>query len=193
MKGGAVLAVGILVVAVASGAAQDVSLSVSAGLFFPDHEAFRDIYGSGIPFSLDVWVGFSRAVGASIGVLYLGQKGTALIIEGPEEEHPLKFKMVSVPLSVFYRASFNRVVVRFGVGLGYHSYREAWKSIDIVHKGSDWAPVLYVTIERPVSGKASVFASLRYESIPTSSGSPVLGDVNVGGITAVAGILVRIH
>ena len=193
MRSGAVLAVGILAVAVASGAAQDVSLSVSSGLFLPGQEAFREIYGSGIPLSLDVWVGFSQSVGASIGVLYLGQKGTALIIEGPEEEHPLEFRMISVPLSVFYRASFGHVFVRFGAGLGYHSYRETWKSMDVVHKGSNWAPVMYAALERQVSGRASVFASLRYESIQTGSGSPVLGEVNVGGFTAVAGLLIRIY
>jgi hypothetical protein len=174
-------------------AAQDVSVSLSAGLFLPRQELYKDIYGTGIPVSLDLCVGLTDYLGASAGVVFLKQDGLALPLAGEGEEYPLEFRRVTVPVSLYLRFGRDNPTFRVGAGAAYHSFREKWTTVDAEHKGTKWSLLLQACCEVRLVPRLSLVGSLRTTSVSVEDGSPFGRAVNLGGLTALAGLSFRIR
>lgn len=174
------------------GLAQNVSASLSAGIFFPQQDVFRDIYGSGIPAALDIWTKISDEIGLSAGVTYCGVSGQALSLEGGGETYPLRLRLISVPVSIYYEWRKHRLAIRLGGGIGFSFYKETWEAVELMTSGNHLSPQFFVSVAHRLRPHLSVFGSVRYQSIPTGLSSPYFENVNLGGVFLLAGIMLGV-
>ncbi len=194
MKRSAGRILGIIFIAAVPLAAQDVSISLSAGMFFPRHQTYRDIYGTGIPASLEVWAGFGKSVGASAGISFLRQGGSALPVVGGDEEYPLAFRRTSFPLLLYFRFGNEALTFRIGAGMAYHSFREDWDTVDADFKGTAWSFLARAQGEVRLIPRLNFVLSVQTERVaPGSDSSPAGGRIDLGGLTAAVGLSLRIR
>jgi len=165
--------------------AENLSLSFSSGLFLPKQKEFKDMYGPGNPYALEVRALFLKNFGFSMGLEYLSMKGNA---SGGGEEYPLRFKMTSIPFAAFYRFPLKKILLSFGFGGSYNSFQEKWETVEIDFKEKKWGYLVFSSFEYRLSSKFFVLAKLRYDNIPTKKGSLLLKNVNLGGVKLVAGL-----
>lgn len=176
-----------------SAQAQRLSFSLSAGIFSPGQEMYREIYGPGVPLSFEGWLDFGSGFGLSAGVTRLRDSGLAVAVSGGGEEYPLKFERVSIPLTLFFVLRTGGTILRLGAGLAYHSYRESWQTVDLGFEGTKFAPRLSAAFEAPVLGRVSLLFSLAHESIATGIPSPTGRNVTLGGFQVLGGLSFRVR
>jgi hypothetical protein len=196
---GPALALGLAV----SGLAQEAELSFSAGGFFSGEGIYREIYGSSVPFTLELWLkawgsshrsrGYSALsnFGLTVGYNWLRDNGQALGQEGGQE-YPLEFRRTSVPLLAFCELDFKSVRVRVGAGVGIHSYREVWTTSTPAFEGRKVAPRFMIAALVGLSGRLSLIGSFVYEGIATGAGSLLSTNINLGGYQLLGGLCYRI-
>jgi hypothetical protein len=176
----------------AAGRAQELSISLAAGSFRASEEAYRGIYGSSVPFSVDVWLKLKGPFGLGAGFATLGDKGKAVPMGEGGAEYPVKLRRTSIPVVVFYQLGLKAVDIRLGAGLGAHRYEETWETVDLGFKGSKVSPRFFAAASVDLLGRLSLFGSAIYDTVPTGAGSPLVGKVNLGGVQILGGILFRI-
>jgi len=171
---------------------QNVSLSLSSGLFFPKEKIYKDIYGHSLPLDLEFRIGLSRYFGLSVGAAYLNDHGNAVNVHQGEDEYPVYLRMISFPASIFVGYPFARVSAFFGLGFSHHSYEEKWEGLALSHKGKKTSMIAYSGAEVRLSSRISARLALRYESIEAEPASPLFEGVNLGGISLLGGISFRL-
>jgi hypothetical protein len=187
----AALALPLLGLSVAA-PAQELSLSLAAGSFRASEEAYREIYGAGTPFAVDVWLKLKGPLGLAVGYGRLADQGNALPLGEGEAEYPVKFSRTSIPVTIFWRFYLKAVDVRLGAGLCFHSYKENWETVELSFKGHKTSPRFYAAMAFPILPRLSLFGSIAYDSIPTGAGSLLANDINLGGLQLLGGLAVRI-
>jgi len=173
--------------------AQEISLSLAAGSVFAADAAYRQVYGgSGLALEGNIWFKLKVPLGVAVGLGRLADDGFAVPMDGGEEEYPVEFRRTSVPLVVFYQVGGKAIDVRFGAGLGIHSYRESWETVDLVHEGHKVSFRLVLAATYALLDRLSLLCSVSYDSIRTGAGSPLAENADVGGVQLLGGLSFRI-
>jgi hypothetical protein len=172
--------------------AQRLSLSLAAGNFSASEDAYRQIYGSGVPYAADIWLRAIGPFGLAVGYSQIRDKGNAVPLGEDGPEYLVKFSRSSIPVVVFYQIDLKAVAVRFGAGLGFHHYEETWETVDLGFEGNKASPRFVIAASVALLGRFSLFGSATYDTIPTGAGSPLVEEVNLGGFQVLAGISFRI-
>jgi hypothetical protein len=176
----------------AAARSQELSVSLAAGSFRASEEAYRVIYGHSVPFSADLWLKLKGHFGLGSGFARLSDDGRAVPIGEDGGEYPLKFSRTSIPVVVFYQLDLKAVDIRFGAGLCAHRYEESWETVDLGFKGNKVSPRFFAAATVALLGRLSLFGSATYDTIPTGAGSPLVDEVNLGGVQVFGGISFRI-
>ena len=172
--------------------AQTLSVGVSAGLFFPGNETYQDVYGNSLPLDLDVRLGLTRYLGLAAGVSYVEDSGQAVNVNKGQDSYPVRFRMVSFPFSVYLLVPLDDFSLFAGAGMSVHSFKEEWQTVALSHKGDSTKPLVYAGAEYRFLQRVAARLTLRYETIRAGK-NPFLADgINLGGLTLLAGISVRI-
>jgi hypothetical protein len=176
----------------AAAGARQLSISLAAGNFRASEEAYRGIYGASVPFSADIWLKLKGHFGLGAGFSRLGDDGRAVPIGEDGAEYPVKFSRTSIPVVVFYQLDLKAVDIRVGAGLCAHHYEESWETVDLGFKGNKVSPRVFVAANVALLGRLSLFGSAAYDTIPTGAGSPLVDEVNLGGVQILGGISFRV-
>lgn len=193
MNAGRRIAVFLLVLGLTAAArAQELSLSLAAGSFFASQGAYREVYGSSVSFSAELWLKLKGPFGLAAGYGWVGDTGLAVPMDGGDAEYPVKFRRTSVPVVVFYQIDVKPVEVRLGAGLGIHRYKETWQTVDLGFSGHKVSPRFVMAASVALLGRFSLFGSVTYDTIPTGLGSPLVNEVNLGGLQLLGGVAFRI-
>ena len=166
----------------AAARAQELSVSLAAGSFRASEEAYREIYGAGTPFAMDVWLKLNGPFGLAAGYGWVGDTGLAVPMDGGDAEYPVKFRRTSIPVVVFYQIDFKAVDIRLGAGMCAHRYEETWETVDLGFKGNRVSPRFFAAASVALLARLSLFGSATLDTIPTGAGSPFVNDVNLGGL-----------
>lgn len=186
-------AVLILVLVLAAPApAEELSLSLAAGNFFASQGAYREVYGSSMSISADLWLKLKGPFGLAAGYGWVDDTGLAVPMDGGDAEYPVKFRRTSVPVVVFYQIDVKPVEVRLGAGLGIHRFKETWQTVDLGFSGHKVSARFVLAASVALLGRLSLFGSATYDTIPTGAGSPLVNEVNLGGLQLLGGVAFRI-
>jgi hypothetical protein len=172
--------------------AQELSLSLGAGGFFPSDDNYRLIYGSSLSFVGDIEIKLRGPLGFSVGFGRMSDKGVAVPMDGGTATYPVEFRRTSVPLIVFYQFDVGPVAICLGTGAGIHSYREAWQTADLDFEGHKVSPRYVLKISAELFKKISLFCSGTYESIRTGAGADLARNIDLGGFQLLGGLAFRI-
>ena len=187
------IAVFLLVLGLTAAAqSQELSLSLVAGSFRASEEAYRGIYGPSVPFSADLWLKLKGHLGLGAGFAGLSDEGRAVPIGEDGAEYPVKFRRTSIPVVVYYQLDIKTVGIRLGAGLCAHRYEETWKTVDLGFKGNKISPRFFAAATVALLGRLALFGSATYDTIPTGASSPLVNEVNLGGIQILGGISFRL-
>jgi len=176
----------------AAAPAQDLSLSVAAGGFFPSGERYRLIYGSGSSYAGDLWFKLRGPVGFAAGFGRLSDNGVAYPLSGGTDAFPLEFRRTSVPLVMFYQWEAGPAAIRLGAGVGIHRYRETWQTVDLDFRGNKAGPRFVLAASVEVIDWISLFCSASYESIRAMESTALATNVPIGGFQLLGGLEFRI-
>ena len=176
----------------AAARAQELSVSLAAGSFRASEEAYREIYGAGTPFAMDVWLKLNGPFGLAAGYGWVGDTGLAVPMDGGDAEYPVKFRRTSIPVVVFYQIDFKAVDIRLGAGMCAHRYEETWETVDLGFKGNRVSPRFFAAASVALLARLSLFGSATLDTIPTGAGSPFVNDVNLGGLQLLGGVAFKI-
>jgi len=183
----------LLILGLAAAApARELTVSLSSGSFFARQSVSRRIYGSSIPVSLEAGFKLKWGVGVSAGLVSIRDRGSALSLDGGEEEYGLKFRRLAIPVSAFYALESGKFEFRFGAGASFNSYAEDWESVDLGFEGNKVSPRFYAFAGYAVLPRWSLVGSVVYESIPTGAGSLLGENINLGGFQILAGVSYRV-
>lgn len=168
--------------------ATEWGFSAGAGICLLRQEEVRDIYGAGFPVGVQAWTGFKNWK-ISAGFEYLSERGQAVPLDGGTDEFPLRLKVTSIPVILFYQVWIKDVFLAVGGGASYSRYEERWEDLDIVVKGQKWGPVLALMGGYRLNPRWSVFGSIRYDPMPTGKNSLLVREVKLGGLKIGAGVM----
>lgn len=175
----------------AFGLAQEGEISLAAGGFLASEGAYREIYGTSYPLSLDLWWKFKGPIGLSAGFGWLKDDGLALAL-GDGVDYPVELRMTSIPLVAFYEVDLKSVRIRIGAGVGIHSYEEVWPTSTPVFEGDKVGPRFIVSTFVGLSGRLSLVGTFVYENISTGAGSLLATNVGLGGYQFLFGMSYRV-
>jgi hypothetical protein len=190
---GASLALAALIAAAGppAASAQDLGLSVLAGVHSGRESGFRDIYGAAIPVGLELRF-MTRRIGFSIGGFTIGAAGAALSPDGGAENYPVKIRMKSFPATAFLRVPWGRAGFDLGFGAVRTTYKETWFVGGFRAEGSAWGFLLGLNTHYDLTPRLALSGSVRILSVPTGRDSLFGGDIDLGGFQALAGVTYRL-
>jgi hypothetical protein len=172
---------------------QTLSVRAGAGVLFPREDSYKKIYGNSFPLLFEAKVRVFKNCGFTAGLDWRSDKGKAWPLGEAAEEFPLRFKMISIPVSVFCEFPIKMGTVpvdaAFGLGISWNSYKENWETAELSHGGKTWGPLVYAAVDFRIVSRAGLFASLRWESVPTGQESPFGRNINLGGIKLLGGVI----
>ena len=171
---------------------QSLALGLFSGGFFPKEQTYRDIYGASLPLEFEFRLGLFKNLGLAAGVSYVGDSGEALNVDQGQDSYPVRFRMVSFPLSAFLLFPLNGVSLLGGAGVSFHSYEETWQTVSISHEGNSTKPFIYGGVEFRLLARVAARLTLRYENISSGENPLLANEINLGGLTLLAGVSVRI-
>lgn len=176
----------------AAAPAQEAGLTLAAGGFLANESVYRDIYGSSLPLTVELWGMTKGSFGLAAGLCLIKDKGLALAVGGGEAEYPVEFRRTTVPIVAFYQLDLKAVQVRFGAGVGVHSYEEVWTTSEPDFTGRKVSARFVISASTRLVGRLSVVGSFVYESIQTGAGSALSSDVDLGGFQFLGGLSLRV-
>lgn len=175
----------------ASGPAQEAGLHVASGAFLANDALCREIYGATVPLMAEIWLKAIGPFGLSTGLTWLKDDGLAITQGGGSEEYPLKLRRATIPVVAFYQLDLKAVHLRFGAGLGFHTYRERWTTEDIVYEGRKVSPRFVFQAWKRLGGRLSLVGTFVYEGVSTGAGSVLTSSVDLGGYQFLGGLSYR--
>lgn len=168
--------------------AQELTVSAAAGGMFPSNRLYRGIYGRSLVLAGDVWLDLKGPLGLTAGFSALSDDGVA---SGPDDLYEVKLTRRTVPVVAYGRFSAGPVTVRAGAGLAFHRVSETWRTVDLDFTGNRTAPRFLLSASVRLAGRLSLLACATYD--PLRVKKDLYSDsVDVGGLTAVAGLSLRI-
>jgi len=176
----------------AQGYAQTISVGVSSGLFFPQEKAYRDIYGTSLPFEIEVRAGLTKYLAFAAGMGYLRDSGQALNVNQGPDRYSVEFRRFSFPVSVVLLFPMDNLSLFAGAGMSLHSYEEKWQTITLTHTGTKIKPLAYAGVEYRVLPRVAARLSVRYEIIRAEKNPSLAKELNLGGLTIQGGVSLKI-
>lgn len=173
-------------------AQEKLSLSFGAGSLFPTGETYRQIYGSSLVLTGDVWFKLKGPVGITAGFGHLADDGLALAVSGGDEEYPVRFRRQTIPLVLFYEIEIGPIDIRAGAGAGFHLFKETWRTVDLDYSGNKIGPRFLLAASVEVIDRLSLLCSLTYDSLRKETGYPLTYEVKLGGFQLLGGLAFRI-
>jgi len=173
---------------VTSAKAQSLSVSAAGGGMFPSNGLYRDIYGRSLALAGDLWLDLRGPFGFTAGFSALSDDGVAL---GPDDLYDVKLTRRTVPVVAYGRFGVGPVTVRAGAGLAFHRVEETWRTVDLGFTGTKTAPRFLLGASVRLIGRLSFTAYATYDPLHMKE-DPYASSVDVGGLTAVAGLAWRI-
>lgn len=167
---------------------QAISFSLSSGLLLPKEEIYRDIYGQSVPVALEFRIGLGRNFGLAGGIEYLSDSGTAFNANQGEVDYPLRFRMISYPVSGYFLYPLGKFSLSLAAGISFHSYKEEWEDLDSSHEGKKSKPFFSGGFEYRFLPRVALRLLVRYESIATERSPFLQREVNLGGFSILGGI-----
>ena len=168
--------------------AQELAVSAAAGGMFPSNGLYRDIYGRSLVLAGDVWLDLKGPFGLTTGFSALSDDGVAF---GQPDLYDIKLTRQTIPVVAYGRFAVGPVTFRAGAGLAFHRVSETWRTVDLDFTGSRTAPRFLLSASVRLAGRLSVLACATYDPLRLKEG--IYSDsVDVGGVTAVAGLSLRI-
>jgi hypothetical protein len=163
-------------------AADEAMIKLRAGYFVPRDKDFRDIYGGGMVFGLEISAEAAKNVELWAEAAYFAKTG-----ELSFTKETARLRIVPAGGGVRYVSTAGRFVYYCGFGLNYHSYREA-SPLGTAHWGR---PGLVVEAGSRVRTAKRVFidVSLRYSYCRMK---PADFAFNVGGLELGVGLAYRL-
>ena len=175
--------------AAGSGMATELSVAAVGGPYLPTQKAFRDVYGTGASYGLDVHWLITRNLGISTGVMNLERRGTAVSLDGGPEAMGVKLRLTSIPLTAFLYIPQGRIGIDLGIGFAYHNFEEAWiDESGPASSGTKWGMLASGSIAVAITSRLAVVGTLRYFDVPTGRPSRLTDKVNLGGFQALVGV-----
>jgi hypothetical protein len=188
MKTRAILALAGIALCAPSLAAVDLAVSAGANICLLRQKELREAYGSSFPVGLQVWSGWKNWR-LSVGLEYLSDTGRAFPLDGGQDDFPLRLRVTTIPVGIYYQVWVKDVFLAFGGGTGYTWFEEKWVDLDIVVKGKNWGPFAAFIGGYRVNPRFSVHGSVRYDPMPTGKRSFLVPEVKLGGLKVGAGIM----
>jgi hypothetical protein len=175
-----VLALGLLLVV--SLGAEEAMVKLRAGYFFPRDKDFRNIYGGGMAFGLEISAEAAKNVELWAEAAYFAKTG-----ELSFTKETARLRIVPAGGGVRYVRSAGRLAYYCGFGLSYYSYREA-SPLGTVHWGR---PGLVVEAGSRVrtTGRTFIDFSARYSYCRMK---PADFAFNLGGLELGVGLAYRL-
>jgi hypothetical protein len=169
---------------VRTAAAQGPALTLKAGGFFPSDDIFREVYGSGLVFGLDVTVPLTGILDLWAGADFLGQSGLL-----PVSEEATNVRIV--PLFAGLRARFDGRKVRpyLGVAAAYFLFHEE-NPIGSVTE-SALGLITQAGLLARLGGAVWLDLFAGYRACTVSSGGEDPLEANLGGLSAGLGLAYR--
>ncbi len=172
--------------------AQTLSLCLSGGLLFPAEKTYSDVYGNSAPLDFEVRLGVLKNLGLAAGVSYISDSGQAINLNQGPDRYPVQFRRVSIPLSAYLLLPLKGVSVFAGGGIGFHSYEEKWQTVPLSRKGNTTKPLVYTGVEYRLLPRVGVRLALRYEFIKAGANPLRTDKVDLGGLTLLGGVSIRV-
>lgn len=172
--------------------AQKLSLCLSGGSFFPAERTYRDVYGNSVPLDFEVRLGVIKNLGLAAGVSYISDSGNAVNLSQGRDSYPVRFRRISFPLTAYLIFPLGDFSFFGGAGVSFHSYEEEWQTVPLSHKGNKTKPLAYGGVEYRILPRVGVRLALRYELIKAGSNPLRTDEVDLGGLTVLAGVSLRI-
>ncbi len=180
----AVLAFGL----VAWAQAQELTVSAAAGGMFPSNGLYRDIYGRSLALAGDLWLDLRGPFGFTAGFSALSDDGVAV---GQPDIYVVELTRRTVPIVAYGRFAAGPVTFRAGAGLAFHRVEETWRTVELGFTGTKTAPRFLLGASVRLIGRLSFTAYAAYDPLHMKE-DPYSSSVDVGGLTAVAGLAWRI-
>jgi hypothetical protein len=169
-------------------AGMDWGFSAGANICVLRQEEVRDIYGAGFPVGVQAWTGSKNWI-VSAGFEYLFERGHALPLDGGQDEFPLRLRVTSIPVTLFYQVWIKDIFLAVGGGASYSWYEENWEDLDIIVKGQKLGPLISFLGGYRFNARWSIFANVRYDPMPTGKSSLLVREVKLGGLKLTAGVM----
>jgi hypothetical protein len=172
------------------------SVSLSAGLFYPQERAFRVLYGTvQIPVGVHFSYQLSQRIGFLVGYKYLSSSGGTVLI-GPgfvQETLPLSFRNSSLRFGATYNVNLaKRSAVFVGGGASYNFFKEKWDVISLSRNGKKFGFFIQTGNAYDLGKRFSILTLLEYTNIPTGKGAKLQEGVNLGGLELALGLSIRL-
>ena len=168
--------------------AQELTVSAAAGGMFPSGGLYRDIYGRSLTLAGDLWLDLKGSLGLTAGFAALSDNGVAA---GPDDLYEVKLTRRTVPIVAYGRFAAGPVTFRAGAGLAFHRVEETWRTVDLGFRGTKTAPRFLLGASVRLIGRLSFTAYATYDPLHMKA-DPYSTSVDAGGLTAVAGLSLRI-
>ena len=182
------VAAALALVLVGGASAQELAVSAAAGGMFPSGGLYRDIYGRSLVLAGDIWLDLRGPFGITTGFAALSDEGVAL---GQPDVYDIKLTRRTVPVVAYGRFAAGPVTFRAGAGLAFHRVSETWRTVDLDFSGSRTAPRFLLSASVRLAGRMSFLAYAAYDPLRLKE-DPASSSVDVGGVTAAAGLSLRI-
>ena len=169
-----------------------LSISLSAGIFYPQQRSFRLIYGTvQVPLGIQLSWAPSTRVAFHLGFKHLSFSGNTIVI-GPifiPETYSIKFKNSSVRLGFSYVLRSRRKLTMFvGGGGSANFFKEKWEGLTLTRNGRKVGFYILTGNEYSLGKRFSLFSLLEYTNVPTGTGSRLIEKVNLGGLELSLGL-----
>lgn len=173
---------------VTSAMAQSLSVSAAGGGMFPSGDLYRDIYGRSLVLAGDVWLDLRGPFGFTAGFSALSDDGVAA---GQPDIYDVALTRRTVPVVAYGRFAAGPVTFRAGAGLAFHRVEETWRTVELGFAGTKTAPRFLLGASVKLIGRLSFTAYAAYDPLHMKE-DLYSSSVDVGGLTAVAGLAWRL-
>lgn len=166
-------------------------VQVAWGLFSFNQKVFRDIYSQIPAYSATLELYFSRNFGLSSGLVVLNRKAQAVGLGEDEDDFPVIFRKIEVPLFLKYRWKWNRLSFSPGLGLCFSSYQEKWETLPLITSGSTIRSGCELNLEYLLGSKVALRLGFKGVSISTGKKSILLNnnEAKLSGWTVSLGLV----
>ncbi len=174
-------------------AAESLSLTLATGTFRPVSAQVRQVYRTRLPVSFMLRARLKGPFGVFMGVESWPSRGTAVNVSGGGgEKYALRLGLDTLPVGAFLRLPAGPVVVGAAAGAVHFRYEESWETIDLRVHDRTWGWFAALTLDVPFLRRLAFTGLLRYDGLPTGTGSSFAPDVDLGGLRALIGLTVAL-
>lgn len=163
-------------------------VSASAGFFQPSSPVVSDLYGRGLPVTIQADGRITDRLGMFAGVRFARDTGRTVVVgqQIEEERYRITLRTDAARLGATYYVSRGRSSLALGGGLVVGWYVERWPDAGFVGRGSAPGALASAGFSRLLTGRVTVTGRVEYTYLPVDR--TALRSVGLGGLDVTAGI-----